>query len=178
MPKSAKAVLAILVLLVCFTVCPAAPAGDPWAGWDFLLGTWTGEGSGQPGAGSGGFSFQFDLDKNILVRKSQAEYPATPQRAAINHHDLMIIYPAEGGPGTRAVYFDNEGHVINYTVRLAAGGQDLMFIGEPSSTAPRYRLVYTKLDHDTVNAKFEIAPPGKPDAFSTYVEGRSRRTGP
>jgi len=45
--------------------------------WNWLVGEWIGEGSGQPGQGGGTFSFAYDLDENIIVRKSHSEYPAT-----------------------------------------------------------------------------------------------------
>jgi len=43
----------------------------------------------------------------------------------------------------------------------------------PSS--PRYRLTYVKTGSDTLTLRFEIAPPGKPDSFSTYIEAKAKR---
>jgi len=37
--------------------------------------------------------FSFDLDRNILVRQSHSEYPATPDNPGTIHDDLMIVYP-------------------------------------------------------------------------------------
>jgi hypothetical protein len=39
------------------------------------------------------------------------------------------------------------------------------FVSEASADAPRYRLTYVRAGSDELNLKFEIAPPGKPDAF-------------
>jgi len=72
---------------------PAKPAADLWAPLQFLLGDWVGEGNGAPGQSAGGFSFQPDLQRQILVRKSRAEYPATKDRPAFAHDDLTIVYP-------------------------------------------------------------------------------------
>jgi hypothetical protein len=40
---------------------------------------------------------------------------------------------------------------------------------------PRFRLVYTRLAADSVDVKFEMAPPGNPDAFKVYTEGVTKR---
>ena len=79
------------------------------------MGDWVGEG-GRPGQGTGRFSFRWDLQKHVLVRRGSAEFPAAQGRPVTVHEDLMVIYPAPGSSGFRAVYFDNEGHVINYTI--------------------------------------------------------------
>lgn len=104
-------------LLCCASViAQEAKEADRWHAWQFLVGEWTGEGVGEPGKGTGGFSFSFDLEKRILVRKGRSDYPATKDRPAYSHRDLMIIYPELSTNATRAIYFDNEGHVIGYRV--------------------------------------------------------------
>jgi hypothetical protein len=170
------------LLVAALAACPAfyAAAPDNWAPYRFLVGNWVGEegGGGQPGqASGGGFSLRFDLDEKVLVRKSNASYPATKDRPAFTHEDLTIIYPQAGRSGARAIYFDNEGHVIEYAVEAPAEGK-LVLTSEAAPSVPRYRLTYTKLGADRVSIKFEIAPPGKPDAFAMYVESAARRTGP
>jgi hypothetical protein len=161
---------------------PAAPAAAQAASpgvralgemVDFLLGQWIGEGSGEPGQGSGTFSFEASLDGNLVTRRSHAEYPAAQGRPAVNHVDVMVMYP-EGGQ-VRADYFDNEGHVIHYTVAFTHQSATLTFISGIVEGQPRYRLVYRPLATDRVETTFEIAPPGKADAFATYVKGTSKR---
>ncbi len=154
-----------------------APAPDPWAGAGFLVGEWVGEGSGSPGQGSGGFSFRFDLDGHVLLRRDHSEYPATQGRPAIVHDALMVVYPGGDGKGLEAVYFDNEGHVIRYAVS-AAPGSGVVFLSAADPASPRYRLTYLPLGADEVTVTFEIAPPGEPPAFKTYLSGRSRRVSP
>jgi len=36
-------------------------------------------------------------------------------------------------------------------------------------------MTYTKIGADSVTEKFEIAPPGKPDQFATYMEFVARK---
>jgi len=63
---------------------------DPLQYLSYLIGDWTGEGSGKPGVGTGYFSFSFSLDSNIIIRKSHSEYPPSKDRPAIIHDDLQI----------------------------------------------------------------------------------------
>ena len=146
---------------------------EAWAPLTFLIGAWAGVGNGQPGQGGGRCSFQPDLQGRILVRKSYAEYSATKDRPAFRHDDIMIVYQESGG--LRAEYFDNEGHVIRYAVRVA--GDSAEFLSDAAAGAPRYRLTYVKAGPDGLGLKFEIAPPGKPDSFQTYLDAKLRREG-
>ena len=40
---------------------------------------------------------------------------------------------------------------------------------------PGFRLSYTQINPSSLILKFEIAPPDKPDAFNTYLEGKVHR---
>jgi hypothetical protein len=132
-------------------------------------------GSGQPGEGKGTFSFALELQGKILVRRNRLDFPATPARAAFSHEDLLIVYPESGAAPNRAVYFDSEGHVIQYVVTFSEQGKVLTFASEPSPESPRFRLTYRQGEDGMLKVKFEIAPPGKPEAFVTHVEGAARR---
>ena len=112
-----------------------------------------------------------------MVRRNRAELPAGNGRPAAVHEDLMVIYPGEAGKASKAVYFDSEGHVIHYTVSTSEDQRVLSFVSDPQPAGPRYRLSYTKEGADAVAIKFEIAPPGKPDEFKTYLEGKARCKG-
>ena len=158
------------------TLLPAQqPIKSPdWESWRFLLGEWVGEGGGsQPGQGSGGSTFYLALQDKIMVRKNHSEFPATKDKAAYAHDDVTIIYPENGK--TRAIYFDNEGHVINYTAEFSEDHNTLIFISDIQPSLPRFRLSYIKSANDTLKLKFEIAPPGTPEAFSPYIESALRR---
>ena len=111
----------------------------------------------------------------MLVRRNRADYPAAAGRPAFSHDDLMIVYQEPEAKRTRAVYFDNEGHVIHYTAEFSSDQKTLTFLGDMSPGQPRFRLTYTKAGAGAVKIKFEIAPPGKPEAFAAYIEAAARK---
>lgn len=150
---------------------PAANAQDPWLRLNFLVGEWQGLGSGAPGEGEGGCSFAFGLDRNILVRKNWAKYPPKAGEAAgLSHEDLMIIYPLTGGKAFRAIYFDNEGHTIEYaSVSFPADGEGVTFETAASGPGPRFRLEYRLKPDGMLDNVFLIAAPG--GEFKPYVSG-------
>ena len=160
------------------TAGSCARAADAPAGWgplEYLVGEWTGEGGGGPGQGGGSFSFRPDLQGKILVRKNRAEYPATKDRPAFVHEDLMVVYRETPETALHAIYFDSESHTIRYEVQGRPDGGEVVFVSGLEQAAPRYRLTYSRVDQDRVKIKFEIAPPGKPDQFAAYIEAGARR---
>jgi hypothetical protein len=158
---------------------PARAEGptSPWSAWSFLLGEWEGKGQGGPGQGSGSFAFALDLHDTVVVRRNHSEYPAADKRPAVVHDDLMVCYHEADGKKVRAEYWDSEGHAIHYGAELSADGKTLVFVSDPQPQAPSFRLTYTKRDDGSLGIRFEIAPPGKADAFTTYLEGSAARKG-
>ena len=169
------AVLLAAILIAFAHSSGAQTAPTTWGALDFLLGEWVGEGSSEAGQGSGAASFHLDLQKRVIVRTSHAEYPAAKGKAAYVHDDLMIIYrESEKGP-FQAIFFDNEGHVIRYGIQISPDEKSIEFLSETSPGSPTFRLTYTKTGADGLVLKLEMAPPGKPDAFSPVVTGAMRR---
>jgi hypothetical protein len=136
------------------------------------MGEWIGEGSGQPGQGGGTFSFTYDLDENIIVRKSHSEYPAAADKPAIIHDDLMVVYLDFSGNPSKAIYFDNEGHTINYQITYS--DKSIVLTSDKIPGVPVFRLTYTLLESGTVDTKFEMSQDG--ETFMKYIEGKSRKT--
>ena len=163
--------LIFLILLFGFVSTSGAQSTHSWDRWNWLLGKWQGKGSGQPGKGSGTFTFTLDLDGRIIVRKNHTEYPASGNKAAVVHDDLMIIYPDPVEHKDRAVYFDNEGHTIFYSV--SCSDTSIVLTSDKIPDNPVYRLVYTLIDNETVNIGFEMSRDGS--SFTPYLEGKSRR---
>ena len=173
-----KQLVAFLFVLLCFMQIQSAYSQQPappvtWEGYQWLIGEWIGEGTGSPGEGSGGFTFTPDLQNTILVRKNFANYPATKDRPAFSHNDLMVVY--HENDKVRAVYFDNEQHVINYTVTFSKDSTSIVFISDIVPGAPRFRLTNAKQGTDSMRITFEIAPPGQPESFNRYIDAVARR---
>jgi hypothetical protein len=170
----------VLLLLSIYIAVFAARAQtvkppDPWARLNFLVGEWRGVGTGTPGEAVGGTSFAFSLDKKILVRKNWAKYPAKPGEAAgVLHEDLMIMYPSADGAAFRAVYFDNEGHVIQYAVSILPKPAAVNFETDSALPGPRFRLTYELKDDGTLENVFWIAMPE--GELKVYVQGRLQKT--
>ncbi len=148
-----------------------------WEAWKFLLGEWEGGHEGDPGQGHGIFSFSFDLDQNILVRKNRTSFATTSERAGYTHDDLLIVYTEFNGE-KRAIYFDNEEHVIHYATSVSADGNTITLVSDPILAVPQFRFTYVKMGENELLGRFEMTPPGKPGAFFTYLEGTSRRIKP
>lgn len=165
-----RSLIAIIIFMPICAFAQGPNASDKWESFKFLEGDWIGEGSGQPGQGEGGSSFTFDLNSNILIRKSYNNIPPSEDRPAVNHEDLMIIFQ-DPQKTTRATYWDNEGHVINYSAEFSSDNKTLMFLSEIYPNAPRFKLSYEKVATDTLNVSFEFAPPGSPEEFSLYTSG-------
>ncbi len=147
-----------------------------WEAWKFLLGEWEGANEADPGGGSGRFSFRFYLDENILVRKSRTIFPDTKERPGFTHDDLLIIYEESSGI-KRAIYFDNEAHTIQYEVNVSPDQKKIALESRPVPSQPQFRFTYIKTGDDTLDARFELTPPGDLGAFFVYLEGSSRRIG-
>ena len=160
-----------LLLLLSSILAYAEPPGK-WERWKPFLGEWQGLGSGEPGQGTGEFTFEPALQGVVLTRHSYAQYPATKDKPAYRHDDLMVIY-SDPGPKIQAEYWDNEGHVIGYDVDVLDG--KLVFTSDAADPGPRYRLTYVKTSEDTLKMSFEIAAPTNRESFKTYIEGSARR---
>jgi hypothetical protein len=163
-----------IALIFTLTIPAFRAVGQPdttWSKWNWLIGEWVGEGSGTPGQGAGWFSLQPDLDGKILIRKNHAEYPATKDKPAVIHNDLLIVYPDHSGQPRKAIYFDNEAHTIQYSITYT--DKSIIFTSEKIPGAPVFRLTYDSLDVGTINVKFEMSRDG--NTFTMYTEGKCRK---
>ena len=116
-------------------------AEDPWKPLQLLMGEWVADG--------GACSFDFDLERKVLIRKNYAG----------PHQDLTVIYVDPATKALKAIYFDNEDHVIQYAVE--SGPDSVRFLNQS------YRLTYKKSGENKLTLDFDIAPPGKP--FASYI---------
>ncbi|MDP4263312.1 MAG: hypothetical protein Q8941_12370 [Bacteroidota bacterium] len=163
--------ISAIPLLIFSCIIHAQQPSAAWNKYKWLIGNWEGEGDGKPGDGKGWFSLQEDLSGKILVRKNHSEYPAKNEKPGIIHDDLMIVYPGPGMNSLKAIYFDNEGHTLQYSV--SSTDSSVVFISDKIPDSPVFRLTYKLINNGSITIKFEISPDG--EKFNTYTEGRCRR---
>ena len=145
---------------------------DPWKTLRFLIGTWDAatKGGNAGASGSGDYSFGFELRDHVLVRHGAYSECKGPADFDCGHGDLLYIYPDTAG--LRAIYFDNEGHVIHYDVTTPERNT-AVFLSPPAAPGPQYRLTY-ELRADVMSGKFEIRPPGAKE-FKAYLEWHGKK---
>lgn len=170
--------LSALISMFCLTVSAqgqgttASTDGKFGPQWGSLVGEWTGE--APAGTSTGRCAFRFELGGHILLRTNHAELPAAANRPGGAHDDLMVIYPGPSGAQAHATYWDNEGHVIEYSASWSADGNTLTFLSKPGA-GPQFRLTYKRLDTDSLSVSFDMAAPGQAGTFKPYTSGRIRR---
>jgi hypothetical protein len=144
-----------------------------WQPWQFLLGTWKGDAKGTAGDGPGEFTFKTDLDGKILVATNNQEFGANSEHAGFTYRSMMVVYLL--GVDTAAIFYDNEGHVLNYSVQFSNNPRRVTFTGERVPYAPRFRFSYIDNGDGTLKAVFETAPANTPTVYSSHVEGTARK---
>ena len=155
---------------------PETAGGDPWNSISFLQGTWEAKTQGgSAGADAGGsYTFQPELNNHILARHSRVGDCAGPATYDCEHHDLLYIFQESPGALLKAVYFDNEGHVIHYDVSTP-NATTAVFTSESAPSGLQFRLIY-ELRNAIMSGKFQMRMPEQAD-WKSYLEwsGRKKR---
>lgn len=148
------------------TVPSSAP--NPWKALSFLEGTWEAKTQSGPAAASGSYTFQLELDKHILARHSTTD-PGCKGPASYDcaHGDLLYVYEDAPGQQLKAIYFDNEGHVLHYNVSTP-DATTAVFLTDPAASGPQFKLVY-ELKGQVMTGKFQMKMPGQAD-WKSYLE--------
>jgi hypothetical protein len=146
----------------------------------FLLGTWSARSVVNGSASAtvtGLYTFRKDLDGHAIQRTSTADSCNGSAPDDCNHHDMLTIFPdANALPSEHkamvfALYLDNEGHAIYYTVS-APGPTTAVFLSQGPPSLPTFRLTYrldTSGPEPTMTGKFEMAASGT-EQFHVYQQ--------
>ncbi len=161
----------LLGSLLCVVSRAQAPAAngsaDAFASLKFLEGTWTAHGTGQGATADGVYAFRRELGGHVLTRHSGATVCKGPESFDCEHGDLLYVYADAPGTPLKAIYFDNEGHVIHYEV-TTPDSTSVVFLSEASGGGPRFRLMYS-LKAGVMSGSFAMQPPGQA-AWHAYLE--------
>jgi hypothetical protein len=147
---------------------------DTWKPLRFLTGTWEAKttGGSARATSSGTYTFQLELRDHVLARHSIGADCKGPADFNCEHSDLLYIYQDAPGKPFRAIFFDNEGHVIPYSVSTEKPAS-AVFLSDPSAAGPQYRLSY-ELKGGVMFGKFAMRMPGQPE-FRTYLDWSGKR---
>ena len=80
---------------------------------------------------------------------------------------MLYVYQEGENQPLRAIYFDNEGHVIHYAVSTP-DASTVIFISEASPSGPQFRLAY-ELKGSVMRGKFQMRMPGQAE-WKSYLE--------
>ena len=166
-----KLLLRALPLLLALPLAAQSPSSrpDPWKALSILQGTWEAKTpGGQPISASGTYTFREELNGHILARHSVSKDGCKgPADFDCGHTDLLYAWqPFPHGP-VSAIYFDNEGHVIHYSVSTPEA-DTVIFLSDINQSGPLYRLVYERKG-DTLSGKFQMQMPGRSE-WKSYLE--------
>lgn len=151
----------------------------------FLLGTWaanTNASAGSAGAsGSGTYTFRADLKGHAIERSSSIDNCKGPATYDCAHHDRLTIFADANAAAVHlvtllALYLDNEGHVIYYSVTLP-DAHTAVFDSQSPASMPKFRLIYhlEGSGPDAVmSGKFQMAAPGSTE-YHSYLEWSGKR---
>jgi hypothetical protein len=167
--KSFVAVAAVFALALTHNDRALSAAADSWKALAFLEGTWEAHAqAGSAGAQSNGtYTFKPELKHHVLVRRSDSAKCKGPANFDCEHSDMFYVYQEAENQPLKAIYFDNEGHVIHYAVSTP-DSSTAIFVSDASSSGPQFRLVY-ELKDSVMRSKFQTRMPGQAE-WKSYLE--------
>ena len=167
-----------LAMLMCCSLPLAAQiashtAPDPWQSLSFLEGAWEAKTQATPGVSAAGrYTFQRELGGHILARHSTSDAGCKgPITFDCEHGDLLYLFQEAPGQPIKAIYFDNEGHVIHYNVSTPAPA-NAVFLSD-TGPGPQFRLTY-ELKSSVMYGKFQMRMPGQSE-WHSYLEWSGSR---
>ncbi len=177
--KGAVRIAACLMQLTDPTWAQNTPPAEPdrLQAFRFFLGTWEGEGEGQPGKSRVSREYAIVLDGRFIEVRNQSIYAPQGGNPGEDHRDIGFI-SFDSARGKHVLrQFHVEGFVNQYVLESTSGDAKTMtFVTEAIENLPagfRARETYVLLGADELVERFELAEPGKD--FELYTENRLRR---
>lgn len=136
-----------------------------------FVGSWKGEGGGEPGKGIYERSYQFILNKRFIEIRNKSTYPPTANNPKGEVHEDIGYFSYDGGKKVFMLrQFHAEGFVNEFRLdSISPDKRTLVFITESIENIPagfRARETYNIISENEILETFEIAEPNKP--FELY----------
>lgn len=151
-------------------------ATDPFRSLAFLQGNWEATTKDNGGVHVvGTYSFKPELGGHVFGRHVTSLTACKgPDTFDCEHSDLLYVFAERPGQPLKAIYFDNEGHVIHYDVS-APNTTTAVFLSDPSVPGPQFRLTY-ELKDSVMSGRFQMHLPGQTE-WKSYLEwsGKQRQ---
>ena len=142
-----------------------------WLPVQHFVGTWAGEGGGEPGQGKYERSYQFVLNKPFIEIRNKSTYPPTTQNPKGETHEDIGYFSYDN---SRKVFilrqFHAEGFVNQFRPdSISPDKKTIVFPTESIKNIPkgwRAKETYRILSDNEIEETFELAEPEK--EFSVY----------
>ncbi len=173
-----KKIILTLLLLPLLSSAQSTKKDSIWLLLKPLVGTWRGEGGGEPGKGKYERTYQFIMNKNFLEVKNKSTYEPTKKNPGGEvHEDIGYISYNRGQKKFKLRQFHIESFVNEFSLdTISADKKTIVFTTYAIENIPngfRARETYRFVNENEFEEIFEIAEPGK--FFEVYTRVYFRR---
>ncbi len=150
-----------------------------WLPLKVFLGSWKGQGGGEPGIGDYARTYRFVLNRKFIEIKNKSTYPPTANNPKGEVHEDWGYFSYDKLRHTFILrQFHIEGFVNQYRLdSISSDGKKLVFVSEAIENIPsgwRAKESYDILSENQIQETFELAEPNKP--YSVYSKVILHRT--
>jgi hypothetical protein len=168
-------IITICMLLFTFSASGQSKRDSIWAPMQHFIGTWTGEGGGEPGIGNYERSYAFILNKNFIEVRNKSSYPPTARNPKGEvHEDIGHIFYDRNRKTFLLRQLHIEGFANDFALDSISGDRKtLIFMSDAIVNIPkgwRARETYRITGPNELEETFELAPPGKEFAIYSSVK--------
>ncbi len=156
----------VYLLLFSFSCFGQSVTENIWEPLQPFVGTWKGEGGGEPGQGTYERSYQFVMANNFIEIHNKSTYaPTAGKPNGEVHEDLGYFSYDKGRKKFVLRQFHIEGFVNQYVLdSIAPDGKTLVFVTEAIENIPKgwtAKESYKIISESEIEEVFELAPPGQ-----------------
>jgi hypothetical protein len=143
-----------------------------------FLGTWKGEGGGEPGSGKYERTYQYVLNRNFIEIRNKSTYlPTDKHPKGEVHEDIGYFSYDRGAKAFMLRQFHVEGFVNEFKLdSISPDRKTIVFLTVGIENIPqgwKAKETYHVNGENEIEEIFELAPPG--EAFSVYSRVKLRR---